>query len=144
MALLMEIGDVKSQESIINLFDNPFLAYVADVVWNELDPLLQSGATIRFKSFEKLRADVDKRFDHLLTSGLTQEERNNALKDYDVYLPDMVAEGKKREEEQQAKIMRLEQENSRLKKSLIDARSAKARTVKKKPQSHSKKKNRKN
>lgn len=143
MALLMEMGDIKSQETIINLFDNPFLAYVADSIWSEIDPLIQQGATIKYKGFDRLRADVDMKFDRLLTKDISDESRHEAMKEYEVYLPDMVKAGMKREEAQQAKIEQLENEVAGLKKSLAEARSVKARSVKKPNISSTKKKKRK-
>lgn len=128
MAIFLEMGDVKSRETIINLFDNPFLTYVADSVWNEIDDLLKKGAVIKHKGFDRLRADVDKQFDNLLTKDISEAVRNETLKEFNVFLPDMIEAGKEREEKQQAKIKELEQENAGLKKSLIEARSVKARS----------------
>ncbi|MBQ0089381.1 MAG: hypothetical protein KBT27_08615 [Prevotellaceae bacterium] len=131
MAILMEMGDVKSQETIINLFDNPFLAYVADSVWDEIEPLIKNGAEIKYKGFNKLRCDVEKKFDKLMTADMPEDVRNSALTEYDIYLSDMVNEGKAREERQQARIEQLEQENADLKHSLVKARSVKVRQGKK-------------
>lgn len=142
MAILMEMGDVKSQETIINLFDNPFLTYVADSVWKEIDGLLKEGAVIKNKGFDRLRADVDKQFDNLLTQDIPEAVRNEALNEFDVFLPVMVEAGKEREEKQQAKIEKLEQEIAGLKKSLIEARSVKAR-VGARPNTLSNRKNKK-
>lgn len=118
MAIMMEIGDVKSDEKIINLFDNPFLVYTADCIWDTIDPLLKKGATIRYKGFEKLKVDVDKELDKVLIADLSDLERRNALTTYGIYYPDMVDQGKQREEEQQKEIDKLKSENQRLRKSL--------------------------
>lgn len=131
MAILMEIGDVKSQEMIVNLFENPFLVHVADNIWDEVGPLLDKGATIKYKSFEKLKVDVDKSLDKVLTADMPEEERRNALNEFGVYLPEMVEEGKQREVSQQEKIKKLLEENEALKKSLIAAKSSRARSPKK-------------
>lgn len=120
MALLMEIGDVKSQESIINLFDNPFLAYVADSVWGEIEALLKKKAYIKYKGFDKLRADVDKSFDKWITTDIPAEERRAALSSYGVYLPEMV-------DEQQAEIEKMQKEITGLKKSLAKSKMANAK-----------------
>lgn len=127
MALLMEMGDVKSQETIINLFDNPFLAYVADSVWGEISPLIEKGADVKYKGFDRLRSDVDKQFDKLLTEEMTDEERHKTLQEYEVYLPAMVKAGKEREDKQLARIEQLEQENAGLRRSLVKAHSVKAK-----------------
>ena len=57
MAIMMEMGDVNSEEKIINLFDNPFLVYVADCIWETVEPLLKKGAVIRYRGFDKLKFD---------------------------------------------------------------------------------------
>lgn len=127
IALLMEIGDVKNQEAIINLFDNPFLAYVADGIWDEIDPLLKEKAFIKHKGFERMRADVDKSFDKLITTDIPTEERNAALRSYDVYLPDMVEASEKKIEDQNAEIERKDKEIADLKESLAKSKIANAK-----------------
>lgn len=131
MAILMEIGDVKSKEMIVNLFENPFLVHVADNIWDEVEPLLDKGATIQYKSFEKLKVDVDKRLDKVLTEEMPEDERRNALNELGVYLPDMVEEGKQREASQQVEINKLREENEMLKKSLTAIKSSRAKSPKK-------------
>ena len=130
MALLMEMGDIKNQETIINLFDNPFLAYVADNIWNEIDPLLKEGACIKHKGFDRLRADVDKSFDKLITEDVSTEERHAMLRSYDIYLPDMVDVAEKREQEQRLENEKMKKEVEDLKKYLSKARGAKGKAAK--------------
>lgn len=131
MAILMDVGSMKSQESIINLFDNPFLVHVADKIWDVVDPLLKEGASIKNKGFDKLKYDVDKRYDKLMTEQTSEDEKKALLAEYDVYLPDMVDAGKEREETQLKEIEQLKNENEGLRKSLVEARSTKAKSVKK-------------
>lgn len=131
MAIMIEMGDVKSQEKIINLFDNPFLVYVADGIWETIDPLLKKGASIRFKGFDKLKVDVDKDFDKVLTAEISETERRDALTDYGVYFPDMVDQGKQREEEQQKEIDKLKSENEHLRQSLATAKRANPKSIRK-------------
>lgn len=131
MAIMMEMGDVKSEEKIINLFDNPFLVYVADNIWETVDPLLKEGATIRYKGFDRLKFDVDKSLDKVLTEDIPEAERRNVLTDYGVYYPDMVDQGKQREEEQQKEIEKLKMENEQLRKSLSKVKSSNPKTFKK-------------
>ena len=130
MAIMMDIGDVDSRETIINLFDNPFLVYVADSIWETVDPLLKEGAIIRHKGFEKLRYDVDKSFDKLLTAETTEVERRNALTDFGVYMPDMVDVGKQREASLEEDKESLIEENEKLRKALTNARSANPKVLK--------------
>ena len=131
MAIMMEMGDVKSEEKIINLFDNPFLVDVADNIWETVDPLLKEGATIRYKGFDRLKFDVDKSLDKVLTEDIPEAERRNVLTDYGVYYPDMVDQGKQREEEQQKEIEKLKMENEQLRKSLSKVKSSNPKTFKK-------------
>ena len=126
MAILMEIGDIKDQDTIINLFDNPFLAYVADNIWNDIDPLLKQGAFIKHKGFDRLRADVDKSFDKLMTKDISNDERNDVLRSYDIYLPDMLEAAEKREQEQKLENEKIKKEIEDLKKSLSKIKAAKA------------------
>ena len=141
IAILMELGSVKSNESIINLFDNPFLVHVADKIWDIVDPLLKEGATIKNKGFDKLRYDVDKCIDRLLTDSF-KEGKKEILTEYGIYLPDMVDEGKERELLQIQEISRLREENKELRKSLIEARSLKAKSTKRINQKSSRNKRR--
>lgn len=131
MAILMDVGSVKSQESIINLFDNPFLVHVADKIWDFVDPLLKEGATIKNRGFDKLKYDVDKRYDKLMTEQTSEDEKKELMAEYGVFLPEMVEAGKEREENQLKEIEDLKKENESLRKSLVEARSAKAKSVKK-------------
>ncbi len=131
MAILMDVGSVKSQESIINLFDNPFLVHVADKIWDVVDPLLKKGATIKNKGFERLKYDVDKHYDKLMTEQTSEDDKKELMAEYDVYLPEMVDAGKEREENQLKEIEQLKKENEGLRKSLVEARSTKAKSVKK-------------
>lgn len=75
ITLLQGIGVVSSNEmSIINLFENPFLAYSASMIWDDIKPLLDAGA--KFKDYEipRLRHDFKVNLHNLMTAG-TFEER---------------------------------------------------------------------
>ncbi len=75
LAMMQETGLLDGQKvEIINLFENPFLAYTANEVWNEVEPLLEEGAHIKYVDLRKLRLDVDAHIDRILTCK-TQEER---------------------------------------------------------------------
>lgn len=144
MAILMDIGAVKSEDSIINLFDNPFLVHVADKIWGIVDPLIQEGATIKNKGFERLKYDVDKRYDMLLTEQTPEDKKRTIMAEYSIYLPEMVDAGKEREANQLKEIERLKKENVGLRKSLIEARSTKAKSTQTRNQRSSRKKKKSN
>lgn len=68
-AVLIEIGQIpKGEVSIVNLFENPFLAHAAMSVWDRIEPVLKAGFQVNFMELEQLRADVDLRFDEFLLS----------------------------------------------------------------------------
>lgn len=129
MAILMDVGSVKSQESIINLFDNPFLVHVAENIWEIVDPLLKEGATIKHRGFDRLKYDVDKNYDKLLTNHTSEENKKRLVSDYDVYLPQMIETAKKREAIHLKEIDELKKENEGLRKTLIELRSTKAKST---------------
>lgn len=73
-AVLMEIGQIPKEEvSIVNLFENPFLAHAAKAVWDRIEPVLKAGFQVNFKELEQLRTDVDVHFDELLLSTNPEE-----------------------------------------------------------------------
>lgn len=67
-AVLNELGEIADSEvSFINLFENPFLVYVADQIWERIKPLIDNGAHIYHADIQQLKANVEMRFDGLLT-----------------------------------------------------------------------------
>lgn len=75
IAIMQETGSLNgSKVRIINLFENPFLVYAAEEIWNEVEPLLNNGARLKYVELRKLRLDVDAHIDRILTCK-TQEER---------------------------------------------------------------------
>ena len=68
IAVLEEIGNADDANSnIINLFDNPYLVYTANEVWDKVEPLLNDGHVIKYKDYDVLKFDVDLSFDEWLT-----------------------------------------------------------------------------
>ena len=66
--VLNELGDIADNEiSFINLFENPFLVYAADQIWERIQPLIDNGAPIYFADIQQLKVDVNMRFDDMLT-----------------------------------------------------------------------------
>ena len=86
---------------------------------------------IKNKGFERLKYDVDKHYDKLMTEQTSEDDKKELMAEYDVYLPEMVDAGKEREENQLKEIEQLKKENEGLRKSLVEARSTKAKSVKK-------------
>ena len=66
--VLNELGDIADSEiSFINLFENPFLVYAADQIWERIQPLIDNGAPIYYADIQQLKVDVNIRFDDMLT-----------------------------------------------------------------------------
>lgn len=73
--ILQEIGLIEdSKFDLINLFENPFLTYTAELLWPQIKPLLEAGAQLKYKDIHRLRIDVDANIDKILTCE-TQKEK---------------------------------------------------------------------
>lgn len=80
LSILQEMGMFAGHEfEIVNLFENPFLAYTANLIWDEVKPLLDKGARFKYKEIHRLRIDVDANIDRILTCD-TLEERTAEAK----------------------------------------------------------------
>lgn len=81
-AVLAELGDLQLDDAeVINLFENPFLVYTADAIWEQIEPLLKAGAHIYHADTILLKSMVDQRFDDVLRCKTT-EERTHLYRDY--------------------------------------------------------------
>lgn len=81
-AVLAELGDIQLDDAeVINLFENPFLVYTADAIWEQIEPLLKAGAHIYHADTNLLKSMVDQRFDEVLMCK-TIEERTHLYRDY--------------------------------------------------------------
>lgn len=66
-AVLNDLGEIADTEvNFINLFENPFLVYTAEQVWDRIQPIIDNGALICFADLQQLKADVDITFDDML------------------------------------------------------------------------------
>lgn len=67
-SILQEIGAIRSETpEYINLFDNPFLTYTAELIWGQVQPLLEAGAQLQYADINRLRHDVDVHLNNILT-----------------------------------------------------------------------------
>ena len=55
------------------------MAYTANLIWDEVKPLLEKGAKLKYKEIHRLRIDVDAKIDKILTCE-TLEERTAEAK----------------------------------------------------------------
>ena len=116
IAILNEIGTLKTDMDIVNLFENPFLVYTSEQVWNEIQPLLNAGVRIKGKDIDRLRLDVDVKFDKILTG--TKEEKveeSKRLTDRGYSFPKEMADLAVENEEKSKKIEELQNEIEQLK-----------------------------
>ena len=66
-AVLNDLGEIADTGvNFINLFENPFLVYTAEQVWDRIQPIIDNGAMIYFADIQQLKADVDLTFDDML------------------------------------------------------------------------------
>lgn len=80
LSVLQEMGMFAGHEfEIVNLFENPFLAYTANLIWDEVKPLLDKGAKLKYAEIHRLRIDADANIDKILTCE-TLEERTSEAK----------------------------------------------------------------
>lgn len=72
--ILQEIGLIeKAKFDLLNLFENPFLTYTAELLWPQVKPLLEAGAQLKYKDIHRLRIDVDANIDKILTCETLKE-----------------------------------------------------------------------
>lgn len=74
MAYLAETGIMaKDKIKITSLFDNPFLLHTAKVVWNDVKTLVKSGIDIKDKNIVRMRFDLQKEINDMLTDKTAEE-----------------------------------------------------------------------
>lgn len=74
ISILEDIGQL-GEIDVINLFDNPFLAYTAELIWDQVDPLIQAGAQIGHSDFIQLRAKYDLQINEILTEDMAKRQK---------------------------------------------------------------------
>lgn len=74
ISILEDIGKL-GEIDVINLFDNPFLAYTAELIWDQVDPLIQAGAQIGHSDLVQLRAKYDLQINEILTEDMAKRQK---------------------------------------------------------------------
>lgn len=74
ISILEDIGQL-GEIDVINLFDNPFLAYTAELIWDQVEPLIQAGAQIGHSDFVQLRAKYDLQINEILTEDMAKRQK---------------------------------------------------------------------
>ena len=73
-AVFSEIGMVNAENtSVINLFENPFLAYTAHRIWNDVEELMSVGADLKYAEIDRLRYEYEDDVNDVLTAGTSEE-----------------------------------------------------------------------
>lgn len=118
IAVLQEIGTIKpNHEQVFNLFDNPFLTYTANLIWDKVEPLIKAGAVLKHSDYRVLRRKYETNFDKLLTSENYDEKVTEAkrLADQGFLFTQEIVEANISKEQS-------DKENKQLKKELEETR----------------------
>ena len=118
LVVLHEIGEIKENVQIINLFDNPFLVYLADSLWDKTAPLLKVGVRLQYADIERMRLDVENNFHDVITCKSPEEIKSvvNKYHKQGYKFSEELARVYKKNEEQEKEIEQLKKENSSLRK----------------------------
>lgn len=74
MAYLSEAGLMNDNDIYISdLFDNPFLIYIAQSSWEDINNIIKAGVDVRGKELVRLRLDLQKNIHALLTTPDSEE-----------------------------------------------------------------------
>ena len=69
MAYMVEAGFYdKNKPDVLSLFENTFLAYIANESWRDTENLLKTGIDFKGKNIVRLRYDLQDNIQHLLTA----------------------------------------------------------------------------
>ncbi len=160
MAILKETGIANMNDvKIINLFENPFLTYVARDMWDKIGPFIKEKAVfMKHEGIDALRHDVDVCLDEGLTgSNPSKSSISRFKKKVGIYLPEDIEKMEKEIEqmklilekknedlaESEKKYVSLKQENYTQKKALDEAQKRRARSGTKRVKSNRTKRSRK-
>ena len=81
IAYISEIGLLNNDDIYISdLFENPFLTYIAQTSWDDLEKIINAGINIKGKDLVKLRLDLQNNVHSLLTAE-NPEDYKNAYKE---------------------------------------------------------------
>lgn len=69
MAFMVESGIIdRGKVNVLSLFDNPFLAYVAEQSWSDVEKMIPTGVDFKGKSIVRLRYELQNHLKLLLTT----------------------------------------------------------------------------
>ena len=122
ISVLDDIGQI-NDVVVINLFDNPFLTYMTELIMDQVDPVIRAGAQIKHYEFIQLREKFDLNINNILTAKGAEYKKllDEYTKEGLLFAKDMDELLKKTERQDKelsvlkTKNERLEQENTKLK-----------------------------
>ncbi|MEF2577939.1 MAG: hypothetical protein U0M54_08345 [Bacteroidales bacterium] len=107
ISVLQETGIIEEDQlSVINLFENPFLAYSSEKIWEEIEPILADKSQIvKYKELQQLRHDFKVDLHKLITAQNSEERIEAAVEisSNGYTFTNDLAEAAKKQEELQAK-----------------------------------------
>ena len=79
--VLMQIGEVPESNQVLNLFENPFLAYTGSKIWEKIEPLVRAGAQFKVASIRWMHKNHAGNLDRILTAE-TYDEKIKVLHEF--------------------------------------------------------------
>lgn len=140
IALLEETGNLDGDEvNVVNLFDNPFLAFTAKEVWEIIQPVIRDAKYMKHSQIIRLRKDVDYQLDLKMTSKdgrIPLEKRTQKIKnEMGIMTVEDIEQMRKQlsdTQEQlhvaQTRVDELENDNIKKNKEIVRLKSTKATT----------------
>lgn len=123
-------GDSDNVE-IINLFENPFLAYLADKIWDDIQELMNKGVVLRFKELRQLRSDINREVHSIITSSQPEEDKKRQLREKDFYFEEDIESYKKQLKEKDDIINALKKASHNKDLKILEYQSIKGKQGKK-------------
>ena len=138
ISILEETGNLNGEEvNVVNLFDNPFLAFTAKEVWDIVEPVIHDAKYMKHSQIERLRNDVDYQLDLRMTAKdgrIPAEKRNQRIKremgiltaeDIDK-LQQKLDAAQEKLQASQSRVEELENDNRKKDKEIVRLKSTKA------------------
>lgn len=130
IAYLDGTGDFVDDDGveIINLFENPFLTYLANSMWDDIQALLNKGVILRFKELRQLRSDVNREVHNIITSSVSEEDKKRQLRERKFYFVEDIEHLQQQVKEKNGRIEALEKSNRAKDKRIQELQTRKAKT----------------
>ena len=129
IAYLDGTGDFVDNDEveIINLFENPFLTYLANSMWDDIQALLNKGVILRYKELRQLRSDVNRVVHRIITSSESEEDKKLQLRERKFIFVEDIEQLQEQVQEKNGRIEALERSNRAKDKRIQELQSRKAK-----------------